>query len=138
FRIRWPGGFICAHCGCTRYYPITRGEARANGARRAKPGRDQYECSLCGRQFSITGGTCMHKSRLPLRTWFEAAALYSASRDISAVEFARKLELTKPTAWLLLKKIKQGLKSGERILLGNIASAWLRAHENTASYTTGD
>jgi predicted amidophosphoribosyltransferase len=119
FRIRWPGGFICAHCGCRRYYPIS--------------GRDQYECSLCGRQFSITGGTCMHKSRLPLRTWFEAAALYSAGRDISAAEFARKLGLTKPTAWLLLKKIKQGLTSGDRILLGGIASAWLRAHEDTAS-----
>jgi transposase-like protein len=111
FRIRWPGGFSCDRCGCTRYYPIS--------------GRDQYECSGCGRQFSITSGTCMHKSRLPLRTWFEAAALYSADRDISAAEFARKLKLTKPTAWLLLKKIKQGLTSGGRVLLGGIASAWL-------------
>jgi predicted amidophosphoribosyltransferase len=122
FRICWPRGFSCARCGCTRYYPVS--------------GRGQYECALCGRQFSLTGGTCMHKTRLPLRKWFEAAALYSADRTISAAEFARKLELTKPTAWLLLKKIKQGLTSGERILLGKIAPMWItRTHETQRGKT---
>jgi transposase-like protein len=116
FRIRWPEGFLCTRCGCTRYYPIS--------------GRGQYECARCGRQFSITGGTCMHRTRLPLSTWFKAAAVYSAGRDISAAEFARKLELAKPTAWRLLKKIKQGLTGGERVLLGKIASVYLaKAHE---------
>jgi transposase-like protein len=116
FRIRWPQGFSCAHCGCTRYYPIS--------------GRDQYECAGCGRQFSLTGGTFMHKSRLPLRKWFEAAALYNADGGISAAEFARKLKLTKPTAWLLLKKIRQGLTTGEgRILLVKIASLWVTGEQ---------
>jgi hypothetical protein len=67
----------------------------------------------------------MQKSRLPLRKWFEAAALYNADPGISAAEFARKLELTKPTAALLLKKIKRGLGSGGRILLAEIASIWV-------------
>jgi transposase-like protein len=121
FRIRWPQGFSCAQCGCTRYYPVTRGEPRAGGARRANFGRDQYECALCHRQFSITSGTFMHKTRLPLRKWFEAATLYNTSSDISAAEFARKLELTKPTAWLLLKKIRQGLTTSEgRTLLAKM------------------
>jgi hypothetical protein len=62
----------------------------------------------------------MQKSRLPLRKWFEAAALYNADPGISAAEFARKLELTKPTAWLLLRKIDQGLKSGGRVLLAKM------------------
>jgi transposase-like protein len=110
FRIRWPQGFSCARCGGTRYYPVS--------------GRDQYECANCGRQFSITGGTFMHKSRLPLHKWFEAAALYNAGPGISAAEFARKLELTKPTAWLLLKKIRQGLTTskGRTILAKMIGS----------------
>ncbi|MDR2618102.1 MAG: transposase [Treponema sp.] len=112
FRIRWPQGFSCVHCRCTRYYPIS--------------GRDQYECAGCGRQFSVTGGTFMHKSRLPLRTWFEAVALYNADPHISAAEFARKLELTKPTAWLLQKKIRLGLKNTEgRTILAKM-SAYLK------------
>jgi hypothetical protein len=108
FHICGPQGFSCARCGCARYYPVS--------------GRDQYECAGCGQQFSITGGTFMHKTGLPLGKWFEAIALYNADPGISAAEFARKLELTKPTAWLLLKKIRQGLKTRWRIPLGEIAS----------------
>jgi transposase-like protein len=109
FRIRWPQGFSCAHCHCTRYYSVSR--------------RDQYECAHCGRQFSITSGTFMHRSRLPLRKWFEAVALYNASPDISAAQAGRKLGLTKPTAWLALKKIRLGLQTGEgQKLLLKIAS----------------
>jgi hypothetical protein len=68
----------------------------------------------------------MHKSRLPLRTWFEAVALYNADPHISAAEFARKLELTKPTAWLLQKKIRLGLKNTEgRTILAKM-SAYLK------------
>jgi transposase-like protein len=108
FRIRWPQGFSCARCGCARYYPVS--------------GRDQYECAGCGRQFSITSGTFMHKSRLPLRKWFEAAVLYNAEPHISAARFAGKLELTKPTAWLLLKKIRLGLKNAEgRMILAKMS-----------------
>jgi transposase-like protein len=107
FRIRWPDGFSCARCGCTRYYTVSR--------------RDQYECAHCGRQFSITSGTFMHKSRLPLRKGFEAVALYNADPGISAAEAGRKLGLTKPTAWLALKKIRLGLQTGERQLLSKIA-----------------
>jgi DNA-directed RNA polymerase subunit RPC12/RpoP len=95
FRIHWPLGFACTDCGHTRYYPVS--------------GRGQYECSACGRQFSLTGRTVMHKSRVPLHKWFWAVALYTDSPDISAAEMSRKLGLSKPTAWLLLKKIRQGL-----------------------------
>jgi transposase-like protein len=116
FRIRWPLGFSCARinssgvqCGCSRYYPIF--------------GRDQYECAFCGRQFSITSGTFMHKSRLPLHKWFEAAALYHADPGISAAEAGRKLGLTKPTAWLALKKIRLGLQTRDgQLLLSKIAN----------------
>jgi hypothetical protein len=65
----------------------------------------------------------MHKTRLPLHTWFEAAALYYTDPRISTAEFARKLELTKPTAWLLLKKIELGLTTIEgRQLLAKIVN----------------
>jgi transposase-like protein len=113
FRIRWPQGFSCpgrsgAICGCTRYYLVSC--------------RNLFECARCGRQFSITSGTFMKKSRLPLRKWFEAVALYSAAPDISAAEAGRKLGLTKPTAWLALKKIRLGLQNGEGRILSEIAN----------------
>jgi transposase-like protein len=111
-RIRWPRGFSCARCGYARHYPIS--------------GRGQHECALCGRQFSLVSGTFMHRSRLPLHTWFQAAALYNADPGLSAAEWARRLCLTKPTAWLLLKKIRQGLANSEgRTLLAKMCEAYL-------------
>jgi hypothetical protein len=73
----------------------------------------------------------MQKTRLPLHKWFEAAALYNTDHTISAAEFARKLKLTKPTAWLLLKKIDRGSKSRERILLSKIATMWIAKTRET-------
>jgi hypothetical protein len=108
FRIRWPQGFSCAKCGGARYYLVSS--------------RDLYECTHCGWQFSLTSGTFMSRSRLPLRKWFEAVALYNAAPDISAAEAGRKLGLTKPTAWLALKKIRLCLRTGERLFLSKIAS----------------
>ena len=34
-----------------------------------------YECAGCGKQTSVTAGTIMHHSKLPLTTWFWAAYL---------------------------------------------------------------
>ena len=34
-----------------------------------------YECADCGRQTSVSAGTLMHASKLPLTIWFWAAFL---------------------------------------------------------------
>jgi hypothetical protein len=64
----------------------------------------------------------MHRSRQPLRVWFEAVGLLYADSGISAAALGRKLGLTKPTACLMLKKIKLGLGTGDRLLLGKMAA----------------
>ncbi|GHV95840.1 hypothetical protein AGMMS50293_21600 [Spirochaetia bacterium] len=111
FRYQWPDGFVCPHCGEVRYYKV--------------PGRIQYECAGCGRQIALTNGTIMYKSRIPLYKWFGAVALYNADKEISAAELGRQLCLTKPTAWLMLKKIRAALKTREgRLLLAKIAE-WM-------------
>src|ERR1019366_2238698 len=44
-----------------------------------------YECSSCGRQTSITAGAAMHRTKLPLTTWFWAAHLLAThSNGMSA------------------------------------------------------
>lgn len=52
FRLRFPNGFVCPVCGCTEYYPIR--------------GRNIYQCCACRHQASVTAGTVMHRTRLPL------------------------------------------------------------------------
>ena len=60
FKRRWPDGFVCPACG----------KRRAN-ALKTRP--RLFECLDCGRQTLLTAGTVMHRSRLPLTTWFQAA-----------------------------------------------------------------
>ena len=55
FRWRWPDGFRCPRCG---------GEEAARLATRR-----QYQCRSCRRQTSITAGTALHKTKVPLRVW---------------------------------------------------------------------
>src|SRR5262249_34312364 len=54
---RWPDGFVCPGCGGGKAWRLET---------KAWP----YECANCGRQTSITAGTIMHHSRLPLTAWF--------------------------------------------------------------------
>ncbi|MGA8550959.1 MAG: IS1595 family transposase [Stellaceae bacterium] len=93
FRRRWPNGFVCPNCGFGRYAALTtRGHT--------------YECLRCHKQTSITAGTVMHRSKLPLTVWFGAIHLVTArSNDISAGELRTWLRIEKNSARLLKQKL---------------------------------
>ena len=53
-----------------------------------------WERAGCGRQTSVTAGTLMHHSKLPLTTWFWASYLMAThSNGISALQLQRQLAL---------------------------------------------
>jgi len=96
FKLRWPEGFVCPKCGHKEYYNL--------------PHRKQYQCKACKHQTSATAGTVLHKTHTPLKKWFWA--IYLASHDkrgVSAQELMSELELTYPTAWLMLHKIREAM-----------------------------
>ena len=89
FERRWPQGFVCPACGGGRAALL---KSRAH----------TYECLDCGRQTSITAGTAMHRSKLPLIVWFWAAHLMAThSNGMSAVQLEAQLGIAYKTAWLL-------------------------------------
>ena len=94
FAWRWPKGFVCPRCGHHGYSRIAR--------------RGLYQCNECKKQVSITAGTAMHKSMLPLRTWFWAVFLVGRhKKGISALQLQRDTGIrTYRAAWLLLHKIR--------------------------------
>src|ERR1700692_2034696 len=102
FERRWPGGFVCPVCG--------KGRAAALKSRAYT-----YECSECGRQTSITAGTALHRTKLPLTVWFWAAHLMSThSNGMSARQLEDQLGLTYRTAWLLTQKLRRSMVGPER------------------------
>ena len=94
--IRWPHGPACTRCGDMNICEIGQ--------------RNQWECLSCSYQFSVTSGTVMHDSHLPLRKWFLAIYLMCESKKgISANQVKRTLGITYKTAWYLCHRIRQAM-----------------------------
>src|SRR5271166_117880 len=68
---RWPSGFRCPACAGAKGWP--------HGG---KP--FTFECAACGKQTSVTAGTIMHGSKLPLLVWFWAVYLNPFEWDFGA------------------------------------------------------
>lgn len=83
--IRWPNGAECPHCGeVGTAYPIRAGKARAG----------LYECSGCEKQFTVTVGTVMHKSKIPISKWIAAFHMICAhKKGVSSLRLQRDLGL---------------------------------------------
>src|SRR5258707_4226603 len=102
FQRRWREGFVCPACGGGRAALL---KSRAH----------TYECLDCGRQTSITAGTVMHRSKLPLTVWFWAAHLMAThSNGMSAVQLEAQLGITYKTAWLLAQKLRRSMIDPQR------------------------
>ena len=67
-------------------------------------------CRSCDHQFSVTAGTIMHRTRLPLRYWFVAIYLMCQSKKgMSAHQLHRMLGVTYKTAWYLCHRIREAM-----------------------------
>ena len=74
------------------------------------------QCQACRRETSVTAGTVMHRSHLPLKVWFTAAWLVATHRNgISARQLWLQLGLgSYKSAWLLLGKLRRAMVDPER------------------------
>lgn len=93
-RQRWPEGFRCPRCGDAEHYRVSHG------------GRALLQCRACRHQASLTAGTLMDSTKLPLRVWFLAIYLISqAKTGLSALALKRALGVSYRTAWLINQKL---------------------------------
>ncbi len=109
FAVRWPKGFICPACGTGKAWPL---QTKAW----------TWECAHCGKQTSVTAGTIMHHSKLPLTLWFWAAYLMAThSNGISALQLQRQLGLgSYKSAWLLCAKLRRSMVARDRSPLAGL------------------
>jgi transposase-like protein len=90
-------GVRCIRCQSEKVFPAKK--------------RKQYECGACGYHFSVTTGTIMHDTHLPLRKWFIATYLICESKKgISALQLKRTLGVAYKTAWYLCHRIREAVK----------------------------
>jgi transposase len=83
--------------------------------------RKAYQCDRCRYQISPTAGTILHKSPTPLRSWFYAAFLMSATKTgISAKQLQRELGVTYKTAWRIFTQIRKLMNENVNPLAGHV------------------
>lgn len=102
FEARWPNGFRCPDCG------------EAGRRQRTRP--LIARCGACKREVSVTAGTLMHRTHLPLKIWFRAAWLMATHKNgISGRQLQAQLGLgSYKTAWLLLHKLRKAMVDPNR------------------------
>lgn len=90
---RWNGVVKCPHCQSEKVYITNRG----------------YKCGYkaCLKKFSVTTGSVMENTKLPLRYWLMGIYFATAAKNgVSAAELSRHLNITGKTAWFLLQRIR--------------------------------
>jgi len=102
--VRWHGNPTCPHCGGTDAYQL-RGSATRPGV---------WKCAKCRKQFTVTVGTVMHRSHIPLRKWVIAFHLMSSSKKgISALQLQRVLgNVNYKNAWHLAHRSRLAMREG--------------------------
>ncbi len=100
---RWGSGFACPGCGHDGYWRLGRKVLT-------------LQCKACRRETSVTAGTVLHRSHLPLKVWFTAAWLVATHKNgMSARQLGLQLGLgSYQSAWLLLRKLRAAMVDPDR------------------------
>ena len=102
--IKWREGFTCVKCNHKKYTV-----RKANFAR---------DCNLCHHIESPTANTLFHKVKFGVRKAFTIVFEMSATtKSVSSSQMARRLKVTRQTAWLFMHKVRIAMKSSELHLI---------------------
>ncbi|HMJ47263.1 MAG TPA: IS1595 family transposase [Ferruginibacter sp.] len=97
---RWGiGRVVCPYCQHEKAYVIEGGK--------------RYKCAAktCLKKFSVTVGTMMEASNIPLVKWLTAIYLVSShKKGISSYQLGRDLGIAQKNSWFMLHRIREILK----------------------------
>ncbi len=100
----WPNGPVCPHCGSTGDDGVTK----LCGVKH-RPGL--YQCNGCRQQFTVTVGTVMERSKIPLHIWLKAMYLLATSKKgMSTHQLHRMLGVSLKSTWFLMHRIREAAR----------------------------
>jgi transposase-like protein len=99
-KIKWQDGFKCKKCNNTQCTIRKFNYAR--------------DCNLCHHIESPTANTLFHKVKFGIRKAFTIVFEMScATKSVSSSQMARRLDISRQTAWLFMHKVRLAMKSSE-------------------------
>ena len=95
--LRGKEGVVCSTCGCKEHYWDSSNK--------------RWTCKKCGHVTTLTAGTVMHNSKLPLLYWFKAIHLIGATKTtFSAKEMQRQLKHKRyQPIWEMMHKLRSAM-----------------------------
>ena len=107
---RWPNGPYCPHCGETERVYRLHGKSHRPGV---------VFCNSCDKPFTVTVGTVIERSHVPLNKWALAFRLMcSSKKGVSAHQLHRTLAVTYKTAWFMAHRIREAMRPNSEGPLG--------------------
>lgn len=99
-KFRWPDGKpVCPKCGSNESIFLAT--------------RNVWKCKGCKKQFSAKSGTVMEDSPIGLDKWLPAIWMVCGCKNgVSSYEIARDLGVSQKSAWFMLHRIREAMKSG--------------------------
>lgn len=111
-KVRWHGEPTCPYCGSF------------NAGKHASADRamSRWQCRDCTRAFSVTIGTLLHGTHVPLRDWFLVLAfMLGAKKSASAYQISCDIGKRHATVWSMMQRIRSAMAADpeqERLLHG--------------------
>jgi transposase-like protein len=106
----WPEGPHCPHCGGVERISKMQGKSTRIGL---------YKCYQCRQPFTVRMGTIFKASHIPLHLWLQAIHLIcSSKKGISANQIHRTLGVTLKSAWFLMHRIREAMRTGDLSPMG--------------------
>lgn len=104
--LRWPDGHVtCPRCGSQEHSFVST--------------RKIWFCKGCKKQFTVKVGTIFEDSALGMDKWMTAVwMIVNCKNGISSHELARSLGVTQKSAWFMLHRIREAMKSGSIMKMG--------------------
>ena len=109
--LRWPGKQVtCPRCGCEQHSFLRT--------------RLMWFCKGCKKQFSVKVGSIFEDSPLGMDKWMTAFwMVVNCKNGVSSAEMARTLKITQKSAWFMLHRVREALKSNSVEKLGSTGGA---------------
>ena len=110
-------GAYCPHCGNSNQETIKRLEGKSH-----RPGL--YQCNECREHFTVTVGTIIERSHIPLHKWVLAFHLMNSSKKgMSAHQMHRMLDITYKSAWFMCHRIRESMRDASPSPMGSNGGA---------------
>ena len=115
--LRWPDDKVtCPRCGSDSNSFVKT--------------RKLWFCNGCKKQFTVKVGTIFEDSPIGLDKWMTAVwMICNCKNGISSYELSRSLGVTQKSAWFMLHRIREAMKSGSFVKMGGSGSGPVEVDE---------